>query len=129
MFPSEKQSVSFTIEACHDVFILLSAAFDLESHDFYEICLGGSDNQKTYLPRKYNDANPFKISTPDILGCTEKSTFEIRWTMEGTINFVKESAVGMEIIIDVKDSIQLLIQGVEIMTAWASDGLWIFESA
>ncbi|CAG2227862.1 unnamed protein product [Mytilus edulis] len=129
MFPSEKQSVRFTIEACHDAFILLSAAFDLKSHDFYEICLGGSGNQDTYLRRKYNDANPFKISTPDILGCTEKSTFEIRWTIEGTIHIAKESAVGTETIIDVKDSTPLLIRGVGIRTAWGSDGLWIFESA
>ncbi|CAG2190428.1 unnamed protein product [Mytilus edulis] len=96
IFPSEKQFVRFTIEACHDAFILLSAALDLESHDFYEICLGGSDNQDTYLRRRYNDASSFEISTPDILGCTEKRTFEIRWTIEGTIHIVKESAVGIK---------------------------------
>ncbi|VDI79325.1 Hypothetical predicted protein [Mytilus galloprovincialis] len=129
MFPSENQSVRFTIEACHDAYILFSAAFDVESHDFYEICLGGSGNQETYLRRKYNDANPFKISTPDILGCTEKSTFEIRWTIEGTIHIAKESAVGTETIIDVKNSTQLLIRGVGIRTAWGSDGLGSFESA
>ncbi|CAG2196777.1 unnamed protein product [Mytilus edulis] len=63
---------------------------------FIKICLGGSDNQDTYLRRRYNDASSFEISTPDILGCTEKRTFEIRWTIEGTIHIVKESAVGIK---------------------------------
>ncbi|XP_071160927.1 uncharacterized protein [Mytilus edulis] len=129
VFPSEKQFFRFEIEACHDAFILLSASIDLKSQDFYEICIGGSSNQITFLRRKYNDFNQLKISTPNILGCTEKSTFEIRWTLDGTIYLVKESAVGTETIIDWTDSIPLLIQGVGIMTGWGSDGIWIIESS
>ncbi|CAC5371730.1 unnamed protein product [Mytilus coruscus] len=129
IFPSEKQFFRFEIETCHDAFILLSAGIDLKSHDFYEICIGGSGNKKTYLRRKYNDDNQFTFSTPDILGCTEKSTFVIRWTFDGTIYLVKESTVGTETVIDWTDPIPLLIQGVGIMTVWGSDGLWIIRSS
>ncbi|CAC5400544.1 unnamed protein product [Mytilus coruscus] len=122
----EKQFFRFDIEACQDAFILLSAAIDLESLDFYEMCIGGSVNEKTYMRQKYNNGKPV-ISTPYILGCTEKSIFEIRWTIEGTIHLVKESAVGTETIIEVTDSIPLLIQGVGIRTGWGSDGIWIIE--
>ncbi|VDH89713.1 Hypothetical predicted protein [Mytilus galloprovincialis] len=126
---SQKQFFRFEIEACHDAFILLSASIDLKSQDFYEICIGGSSNQITSLRRKYNDFNQLMISTPNILGCTEKSTFEIRWTLDGTIHLVKETVVGTETIIDWTDSIPLLIQGVGIMTGWGSDGIWIIESS
>ncbi|XP_071177547.1 uncharacterized protein [Mytilus edulis] len=129
VFLSEKQFFRFEIKACHDAFILLSSAIDLKSDDFYEICIGGSGNKKTFLRRKYNDVNQIVMSTPNILGCTEKSTFQIRWTLDGTIHLVKESAVGTETIIDWTDSIPLLIQGVGIMTGWGSDGIWIIESS
>ena len=127
VFPSVKQFVRFEIEACHDAFILLSSAIDLKSDDFYEICIGGSDNKKTSLRRKYNDVNQLIMSTPDILSCTEKNTFEIRWTLDGTIHLVKEYAVGSETVIEWTDPIPLLIQGVGIMTGWGSDGIWIIE--
>ncbi|CAG2229229.1 unnamed protein product [Mytilus edulis] len=127
LYPSQTKYFRFSIKACRDAFILLSAAIDLQSQDFYEICLGGYGNSEVYLRRKYNDADTLVISTPDILNCTGTITMEVRWTLDGSIFLYMETAAGPETILNWRDPIPLPIQGVGIMTGWGADGIWIIE--
>ncbi|CAC5408330.1 unnamed protein product [Mytilus coruscus] len=127
LFPSQNKNFRFSIKACRDAFILLSSAKDLQSQDFYEICMGGSGNSEVYLRRKYNTGNTLLLSTPDILSCTEKRTMEVRWTLDGNMFLYKVTAAGTETILNWTDPNPLPIHGLGIMTGWGANGIWIIE--
>ncbi|CAC5370319.1 unnamed protein product [Mytilus coruscus] len=126
IFPSQNQ-FRISVEACHDAFILLSAAKSLQSQDFYEICMGAKSNKKTVFRRKYNNNNILSLHTPDILSCTERTTVVVRWTQNGGITLLKESDVGTEIVMTWTDPSPLPINGVGIMTSWGANGIWTIE--
>ncbi|CAG2196778.1 unnamed protein product [Mytilus edulis] len=117
----------FGVEACHDAFILLSSVVNLQSQDFYEICIGGSDNTATSFRRKYNTGNTHFIFTPEILNCTEKRTIILKWKFNGEITLLKETNIGTEVVMTWIDPSPIYIHGVGIMTGWGADGLWIIE--
>ncbi|XP_071128232.1 C3 and PZP-like alpha-2-macroglobulin domain-containing protein 8 [Mytilus edulis] len=127
LFPSQIQFFRFRVEACSDAFILLSSAENLQSQDFYEICIGANSNQATSFRRKYNTGAIYFLTTLDILSCTEKRTMVVRWTLDGKITLDKETSVGTEIVMEWTDPNPIPINGVGIMTGWGSNGLWAIE--
>ncbi|CAC5400545.1 unnamed protein product [Mytilus coruscus] len=127
LFPSQNQLFRFRVEACNDAFILLSAAVNLQSQDFYEICISANGNKATSFRRKYNTGAIYFLSTLDILSCTEKRTMVVRWTLDGKITLNKETSVGTEIVMEWTDPNPIPINGVGIMTGWGANGLWVIE--
>ncbi|CAC5406506.1 unnamed protein product [Mytilus coruscus] len=119
--------MKFKVKACDNAFLLLSAAVDLQSQDFYEISLGVAKNNKTKLHRKNNNNPELTRITPDFMNCTEFRAFQISWTMNGNIILAKDTNNGSEIIFDWIDPSPLVINGVGIATGWGSDGLWVVE--
>ncbi|CAG2227861.1 unnamed protein product [Mytilus edulis] len=126
IFPSQNQ-FRISVEACDNSFILLSAAKDLQSQDFYEICIGAKANKKSVFRRKYNAVNIISDSTPDILSCTERTTLFVIWTTNGEITVFKETNVGTETVMTWTDPNPISINGIGVMTAWGADGLWTIE--
>ena len=118
----------FEVESCNDAFILLSSAANLQSQDFYEICIGGSGNTETMFRRK-NAGTVHMVSTPDILNCIEKRKMIMRWTFNGEITLLKETNFGIEVVMQWTDPSPIPINGVGIMTAWGADGLWTIENS
>ncbi|CAG2239474.1 PLG [Mytilus edulis] len=128
LFPALTRSIQFSVKACSNAFILLSAAVDLNSPDFYEICLAcGYENTKTFLRRKYNTGQTLWPYTPGVINCVEHMTFILRWTVNGKITLTKDTESGTSVVIDWTDPTPLPIQGVGVMTAWGAEGIWIME--
>ena len=127
LFPAQNRSIHLSVKACYAVFILLSAAVDLNSPDFYEVCLGcGPGYAFTYFRRKYR-TEILGLYTPEIINCAEYVTFTLNWTEFGRITLTKDTDNGTEVVIDWTDPTPLPIQGVGIMTAWGNDGIWILK--
>ncbi|XP_063448228.1 uncharacterized protein LOC134727771 [Mytilus trossulus] len=127
LYPSQNKMFRFGVEACHDAFILLSSVVNLQSQDFYEICIGGTDNTASSFRRKYNTGNTLFIFTPEILNCTEKRTITLKWTFNGELTLLKETNGGTEVVMTWTDPNPIHIHGVGIMTGWGADGLWTIE--
>ncbi|CAG2212651.1 unnamed protein product [Mytilus edulis] len=92
-----------------------------------KICIGGSGNTETMFRRK-NAGTVHVVSTPDILNCIEKRKMIMRWTFNGEITLLKETNVGIEVVMKWTDPSPIPINGVGIMTAWGADGLWTIEN-
>ncbi|CAC5389161.1 unnamed protein product [Mytilus coruscus] len=128
LFPAQNRSIKFSVKACNAAFILLSAAVDLNSPDFYEICLGcGYRSYQTFLRRKYNTGQTLAPYTPEIINCAAHVTFTLSWTVVGRIILTKDTDKGTEVVIDWSDPTPLPIMGIGIMTAWGAEGIWILE--
>ncbi|VDI41605.1 Hypothetical predicted protein [Mytilus galloprovincialis] len=116
LFPAQNRSIKFSVKACYAAFILLSAAVDLNSPDFYELSLGvGLDNAYTYLRRKYNTHECQRPYTPGIMNCAKHVTFILIWTVTGRITLTKDTDYGTEVVIDWTDATPFPIQGVGIL--------------
>ena len=51
---TELQTLQFTVKACHDAHIMLTAVpGDYHADDAYEVVLGGNSNKETYIRRGY----------------------------------------------------------------------------
>ena len=128
IFPAQNRSIMFSVKACYAASVLLSAAVDLNSPDFYEICLGGGfEYAYTFFRRKYNTGETLGPYTPKIINCAEHVTFILSWTIAGRITLTKDTYNGTEVVIDWTDATPLSIQGVGVMTSWGADGIWILE--
>ncbi|VDI56696.1 Hypothetical predicted protein [Mytilus galloprovincialis] len=128
LFPAQNRSIKFSVKACHDAFILLSAAVDLNSPDFYEICLGcGYRSSQTFLRRKYNTGETLAPYIPEIINCAAHVTFTLSWTVVGRIILTKDTDNETKVIIDWTDPTPLPIQGVGVMMAWGAEGIWILK--
>ncbi|VDI62423.1 Hypothetical predicted protein, partial [Mytilus galloprovincialis] len=126
IFPADNRFIKFRIKACSDAFVLLSSDINLHSTDFYEICIGGHYNTKVFrrVRRKgYKAPQNNAYLAPSLLSCSEYRIFIVSWEESGRITLTAESGVVM----DWTDTTPLPIQGVGIMTAWGSDGMWIVE--
>ncbi|VDI44479.1 Hypothetical predicted protein [Mytilus galloprovincialis] len=107
-----------SVEACDNSFILLSAAKDLQSQEFYEICIGAKANIKSFFRWEYNAVNIISDSTPDILSCTERTTLFVISTTNGEITVFKETNVGTETVMTWTDPYPIPINGIGVMPAW-----------
>ncbi|VDH97333.1 Hypothetical predicted protein [Mytilus galloprovincialis] len=128
LFPALTRSIQFSVKACRDAFIILSAAVKLNSPNFYEICLGcGSEGTQTFFRRKYNTGETLWQYTPGVINCAKHMTFILCWTIAGRITLTKDTDNGTSDVIDWTDPTPLPIQGVGVMTAWGEKGIWIME--
>ncbi|VDH95324.1 Hypothetical predicted protein [Mytilus galloprovincialis] len=126
IFPATSKSFKFHIKACSNAFVLLSAAINLDPPDVYEICIGGGDNTVIFLRilrKGLNTEEHYQFDAPDLLNCTQYKTFVLDWGKSGRITLTAETGIVM----DWTDTSPIPIQGVGIMTAWGSDGMWIVE--
>ncbi|CAC5400190.1 unnamed protein product [Mytilus coruscus] len=125
IFPAKKRFIKFQIKACSNAFVLLSSAFNLQSPDFYEICIGGSSNTKIYLHirRFSSDISEYQFDVPGLLSCSEHKTFIVNWEVSGRITLTAETGI----VLDWTDTSPIPIQGVGFMTGWGSDGKWILK--
>ena len=104
IFPAVNRFIKLSVKACNDAFILLSAAVDLNSPNFYEICLAcGYENTETYPRRKYNTDAVLWPYTPGLIHCAEYLTFKISCTVVGRITLIKDTENGTEVVIDWTD--------------------------
>ncbi|OPL33316.1 hypothetical protein AM593_02583, partial [Mytilus galloprovincialis] len=62
IFPADKRFIKFKIKACTNAFVLLSAAKNLLSPDFYEICIGGGSNKLIFLRKRRNGSKDLEHS-------------------------------------------------------------------
>lgn len=84
LFPALNRFIKMSVKACSDAFILLSSSVDLNSQNFYEICLAcGYENTETYLRRRYNTDAVLWPYTPELIHCAEYVTFILSWTVAG----------------------------------------------
>ncbi|CAC5400199.1 unnamed protein product [Mytilus coruscus] len=126
IFPANNRFIKFHIKACAHAFVLLSSANNLQSPDFYEICIGGGSNTKIFLRVRRNGSKvpvdyPFCVS--GLLSCSEHKTFIVNWEVSGRITLTVETGI----VLDWTDTSPIPIKGVGLMTGWGSDGLWIVE--
>lgn len=126
IIPTEEMSLKFYIKACKQARILLSAARDLVSPDYYDLVIGGYSNQKIIVRRKYGRngylANVV-INAP--LSCDEFRSFVVNWSTDGNIQIGTDSFLY----VNVTDPAPLPVNGLGIMTAYGATGLWIFDLA
>ncbi|CAC5415729.1 unnamed protein product [Mytilus coruscus] len=123
IFPANKRFIKFHIKACNNAFVLLSSAIDLQSPDFYEICIGGSSNTQIFLRRFSSTMSEHQFDVPGLLSCSEHKTFIVKWEASGKITLTTETGIVM----DWTDISPIPIQGTGIKTGWGSDGMWIVE--
>lgn len=132
ILPSKNQ-FRISVKACHDAFILLSAAKDLQSPDFYEICIGARNNNKTVLRRNFSSDNVVSTLTPGTLSCTNRTTFLVSWEINGQITLKKETSDRPGGVFRWKDTTSFpiinSIHGIGIMTGYGADGIWTVEYA
>lgn len=126
IIPTEEMSLKFYIKACKQARILLSAARDLVSPDYYELVIGSYSNHKIIVRRKYGSngylANVV-INAP--LSCDEFRSFVVNWSTDGNIQIGTDSFLY----VNVTDPAPLPVNGLGIMTAYGATGLWIFDLA
>ncbi|CAG2254836.1 unnamed protein product [Mytilus edulis] len=126
IFPADDRFIKFHIKACSDAFVLLSSDINLHSTEFYEICIGGHYNTKVFRRVKRKESQTpknYAYLAPNLLSCSEHRTFIIEWDESGRITLT----AGTSIVMDWTDPTPIPIQGVGLMTAWGSDGMWIVE--
>ena len=126
IIPTEEMSLKFYIMAYKHASILLSAARDLVSPDYYELVIGGFSNHRIIVRRKYGEneylANVV-INAP--LSCEEFRSFVVNWSTDGSIQIGTDSFLY----VNVTDPAPLSVNGLGIMTAYGATGLWIFDLA
>ncbi|CAG2220415.1 unnamed protein product [Mytilus edulis] len=126
IFPATSRSFKFHVKACSDAFVLLSAAINLDSHDVYDVCIGGGFNTFIFLRilrKGFNEVEDYEFDAPGILNCTQYKTFVLDWEKSGRITLTAETGIVM----DWTDTSPIPIKGVGLMTGWESDGMWIVE--
>ncbi|VDI10201.1 Hypothetical predicted protein [Mytilus galloprovincialis] len=126
IFPADKRFIKFKIKACTDAFVLLSAAKNLLSPNFYEICIGGRSNKVIFLRIRRNGSKVREehyFDAPGLLNCSEHKTLTVEWEVSGRITLTAETGIFM----NWTDTSPIHIQGVGLMTGWGSDGMWIVE--
>ncbi|CAG2229230.1 unnamed protein product [Mytilus edulis] len=128
IFPAYTRSLKFRIKTCSAAFILLSPATNLQSSQFYEICIGAGIGHTTIYYRKVIDNIKNQLVAggyTDLLSCEEYKDYELNWGLSyGTINIRSENN---GVIVYWHDTAPIDIQGVGIMTGWGDGGTWIVE--
>ncbi|CAC5369070.1 unnamed protein product [Mytilus coruscus] len=104
---------------CTHAFVLLSAARDLISQDYYELYLG-CDNSPVQLRRKYKTQILEQIYNYND-NCTEYRRMVLTWTVKGHI--LLETSDG-NTVIEWTDSSPIPVTGVGIKTGFGNSGLW-----
>ncbi|CAC5406465.1 unnamed protein product [Mytilus coruscus] len=126
MFPANDMFIKFQIKACADAFVLLSAVNNLQSPNFYEICIGGGSNAIIILRIRRNGfkfPEYYQFYVSGLLSCSELKTFIVNWEVSGRITLTAETGIAM----DWTDISPIPMKGVGLMTGWGSDGMWIVE--
>ena len=126
IFPAENKFIKFQIKACANAFVLLSAANNLKSSDFYEICIGGGSNTKVFIRVCRNGSihrERHSFDARGLLSCSEHRTFIVEWEVSGRITLTAETGV----VIYWTDTSPIHIEDVGVMTGYGSDGMWIIE--
>lgn len=130
IFPAQRRFLRFRIKTCDAALVLLSAAIDLQSPDFYEVCIGGAENTAVYL-RKLgqnvtNYYEQYAFNGYGLLSCEDYRLFELNWGVSSTITLWSETK---GIVMNWTDrNIPIDVQGVGLMGAWGSDGTWVVEN-
>jgi hypothetical protein len=126
VIPTEEKSLKFHIKACKNAYVLLSATVDLVSPDYYEVVIGGYDNSRMIIRRKYGIHGYLAevyIDAP--LSCNEFRPFVVNWSTSGNIQIATDSYLY----VNVTDPDPLPVNGLGIMTAHGGTGLWMFDLA
>jgi hypothetical protein len=126
IIPTEEMSLKFYIKACKQARILLSAARDLVSPDYYELVIGSYSNHRIIVRRKHG-INGY-LANVDInapLSCDQFRSFVVNWSTDGKIQIGTDSFLY----VNVTDPAPLPVNGLGIMTAYGATGLWIFDLA
>ncbi|CAG2256389.1 unnamed protein product [Mytilus edulis] len=130
IFPAQRRFLRFRIKTCDAALVLLSAAIDLQSPDFYEVCIGGAENTAVYL-RKLgqnvtNYYEQYAFNGYGLLSCEDYRLFELYWGVSSTITLWSETK---GIVMSWTDrNIPIDVKGVGLMSAWGSDGTWVVEN-
>lgn len=132
IFPAQRRSLRFRIKTCDAALVLLSVAIDLQSPDFYEVCIGGAENTAVYLRKlgqnvtNYYEQLQYAFNGYDLLSCEDYRLFELNWGVSSTITLWSETK---GIVMNWTDrNIPIDVQGVGLMGAWGSDGTWVVEN-
>ena len=126
VIPTEERSLKFHIKACNNAYILLSATRDLVSPDYYELVIGGNNNHRISVRRKYGSNRYLAtvvINAP--LSCDEFRSFVVNWSTDGNIQIGTNSFLY----VNVTDPAPLPVNGLGMRTAYGATGLWIFDLA
>ena len=126
IIPTEEMSLKFYIKACKQARILLSAARDLVSPDYYELVIGSYSNHRIIVRRKHG-RNGY-LANVDInapLSCDQFRSFVVNWSTDRKIQIGTDSFLY----VNVTDPAPLPVNGLGIMTAYGATGLWIFDLA
>ncbi|CAC5426497.1 unnamed protein product [Mytilus coruscus] len=126
IFPAYRRSLKFRIKTCAAAFILLSGAINLQSPEFYEICITSYRDNRIFLRRiRHNIKRQFVFKGfDDVLSCEEHRMFELNWGLSDWI-ILRSEKDG--ILVNWTDTSPIDIQGVGIMTGWGAGGTWIVE--
>lgn len=128
ILPAYTRSLKFRIKTCSAAFILLSPATNLDSAQFYEICIGAGIGHTTIFHRKVIDniKNQWVFGGyNDLLSCEEYKDYELNWGLPyGTI-YIRSENYGISV--NRHDPAPIDIQGVGLMTGWGDGGTWIVE--
>lgn len=129
IFPAYTRSLKFRIKTCSAAFILLSAATNLQSSQFYEICIGAGGHTTIFYRKVIDDIlvnNQLGFGGyNDLLSCEEYKDYELNWGLSDGTAYIRTEKDGM--IVSWTDTAPIDIQGVGIMTGWGAGGTWIVE--
>lgn len=121
--PAPSRFLRFQVKACNDAFILLSAAYALNSTFFYEIVIGGTYNTKTIF--RVGFLTMIELNKNGSLSCNDFNNFMISWSYK---NLVLEKTLPVyEVMFNWTDPSPILVNGIGIRTGYGSNGTWIIE--
>lgn len=120
------QEVVLRVMACKDAHIALmttSRVADQPLDPYYEIVLGGYNNQKSDIRKPGNGGLMAQVETPDILNEFEYRTFWISWK-DGVVKFGQGSIVGELELLRYEDPAPLDVSLVSLSTWERCPGMW-----